>query len=52
MTGAGIRQRPGLRITLLFLAAAILLTGAVAAGVFAYRTLGSGTSGPGWASTR
>jgi hypothetical protein len=38
----GIRQRRGLRITLLSLAAAILLLGAAVAGVFSYHVLSSG----------
>jgi hypothetical protein len=40
--GGGIRQRQGLRITLLSLAAAILLLGAAVAGTFGYHMLASG----------
>jgi hypothetical protein len=40
--GGVIRERRGLRITLLSLAAAILLLGAVVAGAFCYLMLASG----------
>jgi hypothetical protein len=39
---AGIKSRPGLRLTLLALAAAILLLGAAVAGTACYLTLGRG----------
>jgi len=39
---AGIRQRPGLRVTLLSVAVAILLLGAAVAGTFGYHMLAGG----------
>ena len=42
LAAPSIRASRGLRITLLSLAAAILLTGAAVAGIFAYRTLSHG----------
>jgi hypothetical protein len=39
MAGPNVRPRRGLRIALLSLSATVLLAGAAAAGVFAYRTL-------------
>jgi hypothetical protein len=40
--GGGIGERPGLRMTLLSLAVAILVLGAAVAGAFGYHLLGSG----------